>query len=70
MRLVRSIADALKSTLANTVRPPTCPAAPHRARMEAPVSKREKPPMTAAACQVTHKHGTCICKLAKQRFSY
>lgn len=56
MRWAHTTADALKSTWANTVRPPTCLAAPHHARTEVPASRRETPPMTAAVSQVTHKN--------------
>ena len=52
----RTTAAVLKSIPANTARPPTCRAAPHHARMEAPASRRETQPMTVAACQVSHKH--------------
>lgn len=54
-RWARTTVAALKNTLANTVRPPTCHAAHHHVRMEAPASRRETPYTTAAACQVTHK---------------
>lgn len=52
-RWVHSTAAALNSTPASTVRPSTCRAAPRHAKMEAHVSRRETPPMTVAAFQVT-----------------
>lgn len=53
-RWARTTADALRSTLANTVRHHTCHAAPLHAKMEAPVFRRETPPTTAPVFQVTY----------------
>lgn len=45
-------ASALWSIRASTVKVGTCPAIRHRATMEARAYRKERPAMTAPACQV------------------
>lgn len=65
-RWAHTTAAVLKSTLANTVRPPTCHAVPHHARMEAPVCRRETPPMIVAACQASQVRTVSITSMTVQ----
>lgn len=52
MRSAPIAVPAVLPILVPTANCPTCPAAPHPARMEAPAALRETPPTSVPACQV------------------